>query len=129
MGHYKDGDVGVGVLPEGEKVLVGSVGLSSIAGERVGTGEAKMERVMKLKTKSSFPSYWNGPPLCHTCRAVLVWSAQKPCWAGHLRLLRVTFFLLRNASACGYCSLAGGIFALALLVNPGILPGVPVDDQ
>src|SRR2546425_13266408 len=42
FGLLQDGDVGVGVFPEREEVLVGGASLSSVAGERVGTGKAEM---------------------------------------------------------------------------------------
>ncbi len=42
LGFLQDGDVGVGVFPEGEEVLVSGAGLGGVALERVGTGEAEM---------------------------------------------------------------------------------------
>ena len=41
LGMLQDGDVGVGVFPEGEEVLILGSGLHRIAGEGVGTGEAE----------------------------------------------------------------------------------------
>jgi hypothetical protein len=42
FGLLKDGDVGVGVFPEGEEVLVGCSGLVCVAFQSVGSGEAKV---------------------------------------------------------------------------------------
>jgi len=38
----QDGDVGVGVFPEGEEVLIGGAGFRCVARENVGTGNAEM---------------------------------------------------------------------------------------
>jgi hypothetical protein len=37
---FQDGDVGIGVFPEGEEILVGDAGLPHISGERICAGEA-----------------------------------------------------------------------------------------
>ena len=42
FGGDEDGDVGVGVFPEGEEILIGGAGLGGIARESVGTGQAEM---------------------------------------------------------------------------------------
>ena|SRR5437667_12638587 len=42
LGFLQDGDVGVGIFPEREEVLIGSAALGSFARERIGTGEAEM---------------------------------------------------------------------------------------
>ena len=42
LGFLQDGDVGVGVFPEGEEILVSRLGFGGIAGEDVGTGQANM---------------------------------------------------------------------------------------
>src|SRR5438445_1573823 len=42
VGFLQDGNIGVGILPESEKVLILRVGFGCIALERVGAGEAKM---------------------------------------------------------------------------------------
>jgi hypothetical protein len=42
LGLLQDGDVGVGVFPEGEEVLVGGAGLGSVAAHRVGSTELKV---------------------------------------------------------------------------------------
>src|SRR2546422_5014397 len=39
LGLLQDGDVGVGVFPEGEKVLISLPALSCVAGERMGSGQ------------------------------------------------------------------------------------------
>jgi hypothetical protein len=39
LGFLQYGDVGVGVFPEGEEVLVGSFRFGGVAGEGVGTGQ------------------------------------------------------------------------------------------
>src|SRR2546427_4496513 len=38
----QDGDVGVGVFPEGEEVLVSGAGLGGVTGEGIGACEAEM---------------------------------------------------------------------------------------
>ena len=38
LNHYKDGDVGVGALPEGEEVLVCTLRFGNVAGENIGAG-------------------------------------------------------------------------------------------
>ena len=40
LGLFQDGNVGVGVFPEGKEVLVSLLCLSSVAGDCVGTAEA-----------------------------------------------------------------------------------------
>src|SRR4029077_13214141 len=40
LGFFQDGDVGVGVFPKGEEVLIGGAGLGGVAGKSVGAGEA-----------------------------------------------------------------------------------------
>ena len=42
LGLHQDGDVGVGVFPEGEEVLILGTSLGSVAGKGVGAGEAEM---------------------------------------------------------------------------------------
>jgi hypothetical protein len=42
FGFLQDGDVGIGVFPEGEEVLIGGTALGSVALESVGTGETEM---------------------------------------------------------------------------------------
>src|SRR2546426_11845558 len=42
LSFLQDGDVGVGVFPEIEEVLVGGAAFCGVTGEGVGTGEAKM---------------------------------------------------------------------------------------
>ena len=42
LGLPKDRDVGVGVFPEGEEVLVGGAGLGGVAGKGVSAGKAEM---------------------------------------------------------------------------------------
>ena len=39
---FQDGDVGVGVFPEGEEILISSFGLGGITFECVGAGEAEV---------------------------------------------------------------------------------------
>ena len=43
LGFLQDGDVGIGVLPEGEEVLILGAGLHRIAGEGVSAGEVKVK--------------------------------------------------------------------------------------
>src|SRR5712691_7432948 len=42
LGLLQDGNVGIGVFPESEEVLVSGAALCSVAGEGVGAGEAEM---------------------------------------------------------------------------------------
>jgi hypothetical protein len=42
FGLLEDGDVGVGVFPEGEEVMVGGFGVGGVALELIGAGEAEM---------------------------------------------------------------------------------------
>jgi len=42
LGFLQDGNVGIGVFPEGEEVLILGTSLGSVAGENVGAGEAEM---------------------------------------------------------------------------------------
>src|SRR5205823_4582058 len=44
LGSLQDGDVGVGVLPEGEEVQIGSASFRAIALEGVGAGEAEASK-------------------------------------------------------------------------------------
>jgi hypothetical protein len=43
FGFLQDGDVGVGVLPEGEEVLIGGAGFGGVALHNVGACEAEMD--------------------------------------------------------------------------------------
>jgi len=36
LGFFQDADVGVGIFPEGEKVLVRGAGLNGVTGHRIG---------------------------------------------------------------------------------------------
>jgi hypothetical protein len=40
----QDGDVGVGVFPQGEQIFIGGAGFGGVAGEDVGTGKAEMRK-------------------------------------------------------------------------------------
>jgi hypothetical protein len=40
LGLREDRDVGVGVFPQREEILIRRAGLSGVAGERIGAGEA-----------------------------------------------------------------------------------------
>ena len=42
FGLLQDGDVRVGVFPEGEEILIGGTGLQGVALQGVGAGEAKL---------------------------------------------------------------------------------------
>src|SRR5215469_2674952 len=42
LGLLQDGDVGVGILPQGEEIIVGGTGFRSIALQRIGAGEPEM---------------------------------------------------------------------------------------
>src|SRR5580704_16901793 len=42
FGLEEDGEVGVGVFPEGEEVLVGGAGFGGVVGEDGGTGDAEV---------------------------------------------------------------------------------------
>ena len=42
FGLLEDGDVGVGVFPEGEEIVVGGGGLGGVTLHGIGTGEAEM---------------------------------------------------------------------------------------
>jgi hypothetical protein len=42
FGLGEDGDVGGGVFPDGEEVLVGGAGFGGVAGEGVGAGETEL---------------------------------------------------------------------------------------
>ena len=42
FGSDEDGNVRVGVFPEGEKILIGGLGFCGVALQRVGAGEAEM---------------------------------------------------------------------------------------
>jgi hypothetical protein len=42
FGFFQDGNVGIGVFPEGEEVVVCGAGLGGVAGEGVGAGEAEV---------------------------------------------------------------------------------------
>src|SRR5213592_2459198 len=54
LGFLQDGDVGVGVFPEGEEILIGGAGLGCVPGEGMGTGQAEMgkrtERIVQYDT-------------------------------------------------------------------------------
>ncbi len=41
LGLFKDGDVGVGVFPEGEEILVGSLCLELISGQNASSRKAE----------------------------------------------------------------------------------------
>src|SRR5271156_434667 len=49
LGFFKDGNVGIGVLPEGKEILVGGFGFGSVARHRVGAAEAKMRQSSERK--------------------------------------------------------------------------------
>jgi hypothetical protein len=40
----QDGDVGVGVFPEGEEIVVGGLGFGGVAREGIRAGEAEMRQ-------------------------------------------------------------------------------------
>ena len=42
FGFAEDGDVGIGVFPEGEEIGVGGFCFGGVAGESVGAGQAEM---------------------------------------------------------------------------------------
>src|ERR1035441_595165 len=42
LGFFQDGDVGVGVFPEDEEVLVGTLRFGSVAGEDIRAGELQV---------------------------------------------------------------------------------------
>jgi hypothetical protein len=44
FGLFQEGDVAVGVFPEGEEVLVGSAGFGGVALNSEGAGKAEMRR-------------------------------------------------------------------------------------
>ena len=60
LGLLQNGDVRVGVLPEGEEVLIRLAALGQIASERIGTGEPELcERVQYRPERSSAPVIQN----------------------------------------------------------------------
>src|ERR1700732_3322651 len=54
LGFFQDGDVGVGV-PEGEEIFVGGAGFGGVAGEGVGTSEAKRSKCAEGEVKGNAP--------------------------------------------------------------------------
>ena len=42
LGFFEDGDIGVGVFPEGEEILVGSFRFGGVTGEGIRAGELEM---------------------------------------------------------------------------------------
>jgi len=44
FGLLEDWDVGVGIFPEGEKILVGGAGFRGVTGQGVGAGEFEMSQ-------------------------------------------------------------------------------------
>ncbi len=66
LGFLQNRNVGIGVFPEGEKILIGDAGLGGVAGEGVGTGEAEMgERTERGKPSqfqlgTLYPAYIRG---------------------------------------------------------------------
>jgi hypothetical protein len=67
LGFFQDGDVGVGVLPEGEEVLIGSAGFRFVAGERVSAAPLACFRV-GMSGSASFQRAEKSPPL--DCRGL-----------------------------------------------------------
>ena len=52
FGLLEDGDIGIGVFPEGEKILVGGFGFGGVALQGVGAGEAEMRQGTMLVVKN-----------------------------------------------------------------------------
>jgi hypothetical protein len=42
LGFLQDGNVGVGVFPEGEEIFVGGTGFGVVSGERISSAELEM---------------------------------------------------------------------------------------
>jgi len=62
---FQDGDVGVGVFPEGEKVLVGGFGFRSVPRESVSTRKAEVSKCAERKidaTPGWSRNFWNSAP-------------------------------------------------------------------
>jgi hypothetical protein len=49
LGFLQDGDVGVGVFPEGQKILVSGLGFRGVAGEDISAGKAEMRQRTQRK--------------------------------------------------------------------------------
>ena len=51
LGLFQDGDVGIGVFPEDEEVLIGGLSFGGVAGKGTGAGQSQVskrgERVVK----------------------------------------------------------------------------------
>src|SRR5260370_17581858 len=48
-GFLQNGDVGIGVFPESEEVLIGSLGFRGVAGEDISAGKAEMRQRAQRK--------------------------------------------------------------------------------
>src|ERR1035441_8738867 len=59
FGFFQDGDIGIGVFPEREKILIGGPGFCRVAGERVGAAQLRSEerRVGKECRSRRGPDY------------------------------------------------------------------------
>jgi hypothetical protein len=70
----RHGDVGVGVFPEVEEILVGGLGFGGVAGEGVGAGGTEM-RKRAQREFSTMPrwsrNFWNS-----AAAAVPLWAAR-----------------------------------------------------
>src|SRR5271154_243429 len=56
LGFFQDGNVGVGVFPEGEEILVGFSGFRRVACERGGARQAQVGKRVELSPIGVLPS-------------------------------------------------------------------------
>src|ERR1700730_898607 len=80
FGFLQDGDVGVGVFPEGEEVLIGGFSFGGMAGDSLGRSEAEMsqrtERPGRSASRKAYSS-WTMPSGS---------LAKGPVWCRYLRI-------------------------------------------
>ena len=72
LGLFQNGDVGVGVFPEGEEVLVGSFCSASVSIHRVGAAELEMREYADGLIQHDAPMVEDStlPSAPATCRAI-----------------------------------------------------------
>ena len=60
LGFFQDGDVGVGVFPEGEEILIRGAGFGGVAGHCIGTTELQMAQSAEREVEHD-PAVVNDP--------------------------------------------------------------------
>ena len=60
LGFFQDGDVGVGVFPEGEEILIRGAGFGGVAGHYIRTTELKMGQSAQREVEHD-PAVVNDP--------------------------------------------------------------------